>query len=53
MPSKLANIISDFPIPISHSIMYNKKQMRVWKRSGEWPQKNTRFLIPLQAISHR
>lgn len=26
--------------------------MRAWTRSGEWPRKNTRFLIRLQAISH-
>ena len=53
MLSKLANIISIFPIPISLFPLYNKEQMRVWKRPGEWPRKNTRFLIPLQAISHR
>ena len=26
--------------------------MRAWTRSGEWPRKNTRFLVRLQAISH-
>lgn len=26
--------------------------MRAWTRSGEWPRKNTRFLVWLQAISH-
>lgn len=53
IPPKSANIISIFPIPIFFPIRYNREQMRAWKRSGEWPQKNTRFLIRLQAISQR